>query len=97
MSYPRWSLRKSGEVRTTVRVNYHVPKAIVDWMQEHNPRLTTIEAMRWIKEHMHELTDDWKILAIDPDGDMLTISVDDIDSATSEGYNVYEGPHIVWG
>lgn len=88
----RWSLRKSGQVRTTVCVNYHVPKDLVDWMHEH-AGMNERQALAFIRSHIGKLADGWYTVSI-RDGALEVDTVDSCREYAEEIDAFYEGPAV---
>jgi len=91
----RWTLRRSGDTRTTIRVAYHVPRDLVDWLAEHL-EWSEAKSMRWIRPHVGTLAAGWHgVCWVAGDDDPLLY---DLDYEPEERYNataVYEGPDVV--
>lgn len=97
----RWSKRKSGTVRTTIRVNYHVPQEMVEWIIENTAGgiRNQTEALKFIREHVGSLSDGWHTIAAQPRGygeyDLMVCHSDESGELEGDGYYVYEGENVV--
>jgi hypothetical protein len=107
MTRPRWTQRRNGQEMATVRVTYHVPRAMVDWLTTHSTMATDTAALRWLRPHLAELHDGWHALSASADGEPVVVDVDNItwpdddsppyvdDGGT--GVKVYDGPGVTGG
>ena len=59
----RWTRRRSGDVRTTIRVEYHVNKELFDWIQERT-RWSEAKTLWWIRQHANDIYEQWCAVAI---------------------------------
>jgi hypothetical protein len=90
----KWTIRKGGHLMGTFRVRVHVPKEMVDFLQEHCDDLTQKTALEWIRSHWHALAEGYDALMV-VDGDPEIVQEQEIDQAKADGYLPYEGPEII--
>lgn len=91
----RWTARKSGDVRTTVHVRYHVPRDLVSWVAGQLD-WTEARALRWVRQHVVTLAGGWHGVYYVAGEDTPSIfDLDHDDPVEDFGATaVYEGPTI---
>jgi glutamate synthase domain-containing protein 3 len=90
----KWSLRRGGQVMGTFRVRVHVPKELVDFIQEHC-EWTQKAALEWIHEHWHDLTEESYDGLVVAYGEPEITGENEIEQSVSDGHLLYEGPPIL--
>lgn len=88
---PRYSLRKNGEVMTTVRLEHHVGQKLI---QQIATRCSISEdaALQRIRKILNSDAEDalcWRVFAIDPEGSLTTIHTDDVKLCQKDGYQCF--------
>lgn len=87
-----FTLRKNGKYMATihiaVNINEELVKVVADRLNVRVPR-----ALALIKREYERGTWEvaaWRRLAIDTQGDLVSVHLDDVDSYRSEGYTVFD-------
>lgn len=93
----KWTRRKSGETRCTIRIELHVPRDMVKWLTEHGFR-TEQSALGFVRRHP-ELADGWHTLAAiaATAKGVSVIHVDDAQMFEPDGEAIYDGAMVVFG
>lgn len=90
-------MRRNGDVMTTIRLAYHVPKAMVEWLVD-EAGWSEEEAMRAIRRDVDRLGTGWHTFYFDPqDGNVTVDHVDQRQEHERCGDTTYEGPPIAPG
>lgn len=58
----RWYTSRDGVQRTTMRVDYRIPREMIDWMQA-QVGWTEAACLRFVRRNIGDLTDQWHTLA----------------------------------
>lgn len=87
----KWTLRRSGALRTTIIIKYHVSQDAVGWLRG-QAAITERQALAFIRRHAHELTG-LHVLGIDAQGEPCVVHTDDVVSVAlaDEGFVFYVG------
>ena len=93
MSAIRWTLRRSGAVRTTIAIRYHVSRESVRWLQDH-AGVSERQSLDFIRAHAHQLAD-FHVLGIDNEGDACVVHADDCSTFLEDGFEFYDGDESV--
>lgn len=93
----KWTKRRNGDIVTTIRVEYHVPLAMIEWLVNYTG-WSHEKAMRFIRQDINRLAEGWHTFYFDPTNDTVTVDhVDDWHLHEKGGDMAYGGPPIVRG
>lgn len=90
----KWSMRRTGHVMGTFRVRVHVPKELVDFIQEHC-EWTQKAALEFVHERWHDLTEASYDGLMVCDGYPEIVGENEIEQSVADGHLLYEGPPII--
>lgn len=99
MSAARWSRRRDGSTRTTMRLAFHIPREMVEWLMDHvkdadGVSMSEAAAVAWVRRRAVDLAGDYW-LCLGSDLSPYLTRYDESGSPADDDIEHYTGPDIV--